>query len=118
MNTIPDNEKYEYLLKTCAYNKEIWLLKATEDMYAMVEDASGQGYLPVWPGEKQALLLTNDDWSEYKVEKMPIFEFINWLPELENDEILIAAFPGVDMQIIPVNPLDLKNHFETELNKT
>lgn len=115
MKNIPDNQKYDYLITTCAKSKEIWLLKVIDDVYAMLEDGEGQEYLAVWPEKQYAELLCKDDWYDYLPEKMKIYEFINWTKELENDKVLIAAFPGEDMKVIPINPLDFKNHLENEI---
>lgn len=117
INELPDNERYEYLINYSADNKEIWLLKAFDGMYAMFEDNNGQEYMPVWPEQKYAEQYAADDWDGYVPDKMEAYEFINWMQELKDDKIIIAAFPNSNSRIIPIDPLDIKKHLTEQLKR-
>lgn len=112
-----DSERYQYLIDKIIELRKVWLLKADEGMYAMLEDNNGQEYIPVWPEEKHTKAYIQDDWVEYQTEEMKIYDLINWMKELSDDKIKIAAFPDENFKIIPIDPLEIKNHLTTELAK-
>jgi len=112
-----DEVRYNYLIQTGAKTKMIWLLQERDGMFAMMEDANAQEYIPVWPEEQYAKLNAADDWAEYQPEAMDLFEFNSWLKELEEDLVKIAAFPDGSGTIIPLDPLVIKKHLEEEYQR-
>ncbi len=115
--TAEDPIRYQYLIEKVVEFGEIWLLQAREGLFAMMEDSTGQEYLPVWPEKEFAALFSSDDWDGYQPEPMPLFEFNSWLKELEEDEIKIAAFPNRPESIIPLHASEIKFHLETEYKR-
>ncbi|HBS86603.1 MAG: hypothetical protein A2W91_20510 [Bacteroidetes bacterium GWF2_38_335] len=111
-----DNERYAFLIESAVKNREIWLLKATEGMYAMLEDDNGNQYIPVWPEMKAAADYANDGWEDYTTDRMGIGEYLEWMNELDEDKILVAAFPITGKPIIPINPKVIKEHISNEMN--
>lgn len=108
MNERPNNERYAFLLTTIIDKKEVWLLKAREGFYAMFEDSEEHSYLPVWPEKSYADTYATGDWDEYESEAMALAEFMEWLPELKEDTILIGAFPNAASQSMAIDPLAFK----------
>lgn len=106
-------DKYDNFVKSVKSNKEIWLLQATEGMFAMFEDNSGQEYMPVWLEKDEANKFIKDDWEDYLPEKMSLFEFMGWLKELANDEVCIAVTPDNDLRTIPMKAGDLREHLSS-----
>lgn len=117
MYVASDEERYNFLIQTVARNKTIWLLQERDGMFAMMEDANGQEYIPVWPTREYALKNMGDDWEGYQAEPMDLFEFNSWLKELEDDAVMIAAFPNDSDKIIPVQAVVLKRIFEDEYKR-
>ena len=112
LNHLPNEERYKYLITTVIETKEIWLLQAKDGLYAMFDDTSNQQYIPVWPGKENAEKHITDEWSDYKPVAMKLFEFANWMTELKTDNVLIGAFPDANMQAIPIDPLEMKEHLQ------
>lgn len=108
-NELSDNERYEYLLKQVASNREIWLLQDLDGSFAMFEDAKEQSYIPVWPDKEFAQAYASGDWNGYEPEKMSLSEFLSWTDELKEDMILIGAFPNSQSQSMAIDPIDFKN---------
>ncbi|HBF88981.1 MAG TPA: hypothetical protein DDX39_10105 [Bacteroidales bacterium] len=109
---ITDGERYQYLIDKAVETKTVWLLKAIDGMFAMFEDDKGQEYLPIWPEKEFTKFYVQDDWEEYEAEEMKIYEFLNWMQELSDDKILIAAFPDENNKVIPIPPLEIRKHLE------
>jgi len=107
---------YPLFLKMVGINQEVWLLLAMEGAYAMFEDPDGRIYLPVWHDEESARLHIEDEWENYKAEKMPLNEFLKWLDELKRDNIMIAMLSLDKNKTIPVIPEDLKTHLIDQIN--
>jgi hypothetical protein len=108
LEKLPDAERFVYFIQEIISHKGVWLLKAHDGLYAMVEDDHSQTYLPVWPDSASAKEFTTGDWEEYVPELMGLFEFLDWLQELKGDDVLIGVFPNSKMQSLAADPLELK----------
>lgn len=111
----------ETFLETIAETRKIWLLEAMTGMFAMLEDADGNSYIPVWDSEEKAKKAATEDWSDYDVAEMGFSELTVWLKELSRDEIDIAVAPERDGDIIAISsskfrtwlkPMDDKTYHE------
>ena len=107
-----ENNLYEIFIDSIKENNELWLLKAFDGLYAMLEDNTGQEYIPVWNSKQKALDFAGEDWEGYSADSMKIYEFVNWLKELDNDEVMIAVSPGEDMHTIPIKASDIMKHLK------
>ena len=92
----------EAFLETLSATHKVWLLEAMTGMFAMLEDAEGNAYIPVWESEEQALRAAVEDWSGYQVAEMGFSELAVWLKELTRDEIDIAVSPSKDGEITAI----------------
>jgi hypothetical protein len=109
INNLSDKERYSYLIQQIVKNHLIWLLEAEDGSFAMFEDANGLSYIPVWPDKEFAANYAVDDWDGYHAESMSLNEFLEWMKELKEDEILIGAFPNSDMHSLAADPIEFKN---------
>lgn len=89
-------------LQTVNTNGILWLLEAKPGLFAMLEDGSGNSYIPVWATKEEAEANIGDDWATYNVSTMEIAEFITWTRELGSDDIGIAISTGTEGQILPI----------------
>jgi hypothetical protein len=112
-----DEVRYNYLIQEVVKNKEICLLQAMDGMFAMLEDSTGQEYIPVWAKSDHAARYATEDWQDYTPIAMELFEFNSWMKELNDDEVKIAAFPNSPDRIIPVDALHIKRLFEDEYHR-
>ncbi|MCR5014073.1 MAG: DUF2750 domain-containing protein [Bacteroidales bacterium] len=96
MNTL------ESFLDVIAETRKVWLLEAMTGMFAMLEDADGNSYIPVWASEEQARKAAVEDWADYEVTDMGFSELAVWLKELTRDEIDIAVSPEKDGEIMAI----------------
>ncbi|MBR5781420.1 MAG: DUF2750 domain-containing protein [Bacteroidales bacterium] len=92
-------------------NDTLWLLEAKPGLFAMVEDAEENSYIPVWSKESDALSNISEDWEEYSVTSMNIEEFVGWMRELDEDQIGIAISSGAEGQMFPMPALAMKQIF-------
>lgn len=89
-------------------NNTFWLLEAKPGLFAMVEDAEENSYIPVWSDKQTALNNLSEDWADYNVTDMNVEEFVGWLRELHDDEIGIAISAAEDGQMLPLPALTMK----------
>lgn len=95
-------EELQRFLQTVNQNGILWLLEAKPGLFAMLEDGSGNSYIPVWATKEEAEANIGDDWTTYNVSTMEIAEFITWTRELGSDDIGIAISTGTEGQILPI----------------
>lgn len=96
MNTL------ESFLETISELRKVWLLEAMTGMFAMLEDAEGNSYIPIWESEDKARNAAVADWEGYEVTEMGFSELAVWLKELSRDEIDIAVSPEKDGEIMAI----------------
>jgi len=92
----------ETFLDKIAETRKVWLLEAMTGMFAMLEDADGNSYIPVWETEELAKKAAKEDWENYEVTEMGFSELAVWLKELSRDEIDIAVSPEKDGEIMAI----------------
>ena len=102
MNTL------ESFLDVISKTREVWLLEAMTGMFAMLEDADGNSYIPVWESEASAKKAAVEDWSDYEVTQMGFSELAVWLKELSRDEIDIAVAPEKDGGIMAISSANFR----------
>ena len=102
MNTL------ESFLDVISETREVWLLEAMTGMFAMLEDADGNSYIPVWESEASAKKAAVEDWSDYEVTQMGFSELAVWLKELSRDEIDIAVAPEKDGGIMAISSANFR----------
>jgi hypothetical protein len=110
MSNQDNTSRFQHLLQEIKEKRMVWLLKASDGLYAMFEDDKEQAYLPVWPSESEAEKFSADDWEGYSADGMTLTEFLSWMQELKEDGILIGAYPDEDMQSMAVDPIELKKY--------
>jgi hypothetical protein len=103
-----DSERYEFLIKMVSFRKEIWLLQTSDGLFAMLEDANNQSYIPVWPEKDFASTFAVDDWEGYQAERMGLGEFLEWMTELKEDGIIIGAFPYNNSPVMAIDPIEFQ----------
>ncbi len=96
MNTL------ETFLDAIAATRKVWLLEAMTGMFAMLEDADGNSYIPIWESEALAKKAAVEDWEGYEGTEMGFSELAVWLKELTRDEIDIAVSPEKDGEIMAI----------------
>ncbi len=104
--TGPYGEFLNHLLE----HESLWLLSATKSLFAMFEDKNGIPYVPVWISGESALENAETEWEGYKPENMGIKEFMNWLKELIEDDVMLGYFPEEEEEgVIAMDPRDIQN---------
>lgn len=88
--------------------RQVWLLQAMEGMFAMLEDAEGHSYIPIWDTEEKAFQAAAGDWTGYTVTEMGFTELYGWLRELKRDEIDLAVSPEKEGKITAITSGDFR----------
>ncbi|MGC6480791.1 MAG: DUF2750 domain-containing protein [Porticoccaceae bacterium] len=120
MQPLSDNlqENYDRLIIESLEQGCIWGLRDEEDNWAMVESSvnSDIGVIPFWSNRDLAIALCHDDWAIYKPVAIAIEEFIDdWLTGMHEDVLLVGINWNTDLEGQELEPLDLLEEFESEL---
>ena len=98
----------ETFLNAILETRKVWLLQAREGFFAMLEDNSGDSYVPIWESEALALKSAEGDWEGYTVTDMGFSELEHWLKELANDEIDIAVSPEKEGEVTALSSANFR----------
>lgn len=96
----------------------IWGLQDREGHWAVVpsEQSTEIDVIPFWSGCDLAQQLCSGEWKIYKPTAIDIEEFLDdWLPGMHNDVLLVGINWNSDLEGEEVEPLDLLEEFEAEL---
>ncbi|GGG61497.1 DUF2750 domain-containing protein [Hymenobacter glacieicola] len=113
---LPAPKRYAYLVQKMADSQVVWLLRDQEGITMLSDDSGGQS-IPVWPEKEFAQLHLTGDCAAYQTEEMSLEDFLEWLDELQEEMIQIAAFPKEDLQGIVVEAKEMKSHLLHELEQ-
>ena len=113
---LDSKERYGYLLRKVADFETIYLIADNEDKYVMI-GSNDLSVIPVWPEKEFAELFLTDDWKNYKVVEYDIHDFMEWLTDLEKENVDLAGFPNSHFNTVHVSAVDMKNHLLFELSQ-
>ena len=113
---LDSKERYGYLLRKVADFETIYLISDNEDKYVMI-GSNDLSVIPVWPEKEFAELFLTKDWKNYKVVEYDIHDFMEWLTDLEKQNVELAGFPNLDFNTVHVSAVDMKNHLLFELSQ-
>jgi hypothetical protein len=120
MHTLSDNlqENFDRLIVESLEAGCIWGLQDGNGNWALVtsSDHDDIDVIPFWSGKALAEALCNGDWDVYTPVAIEIEEFLDdWLPGMHSDVLLVGINWSVDLTGDEIEPLDLLEEFETEL---
>lgn len=109
-------DRYGYFIKKVADFQQVWLIQ-DNGQYVTLGDNTEELSIPVWPEKEYAELLLTDDWKDFTVESMEVHEFMDWLDQLQLENIKVAGFPLTNLNAVVVNADEMKNHLLYELQQ-
>ena len=114
LETTSPEDRYDLLIRTAAAKEEIFTIENEEEMFVTV-GTKGNQCIPVWSVKEHAEGFISEDWSECKVRRLPLEEFLDMVKGLEDDGYLIAGSPNEAMETVIVSPEEIKEDLEMEL---
>jgi hypothetical protein len=113
---LSSKDRYGYLLRKVADFETIYLIADSKDQFVLVGEGDSDA-IPVWPEKEFAELFLNEEWADYKILEYDVHDFVEWLSELEKENIDIAGFPNTSFNTIQISALEMKNHLLFELSQ-
>ncbi len=111
-------DRYDFFLSLVGEEREIWILINEEKQFLKIHsEEEGFEYLPVWPSSEFAedyCEQANDGLSPKSIG-LPEF-FKKWVPGLQGDNLEVGVFPGADATVWIMEPAELKEDLQDELN--
>ncbi|MBN8430443.1 DUF2750 domain-containing protein [Microbulbifer salipaludis] len=96
----------------------VWALEG-EEGFALCESErrADTDVMPFWSQREFAEAHIADDWSEYQVVPVDLEEFMDdWLEGMHEDVLLVGINWNADMEGEEIEPLDLLEQLEQELD--
>lgn len=85
--------RYQYFLKKVVDNEMLFTLKTDSNDWASSTVKDYELY-PIWPATEFASNSKTDEWSEFTIIELGLYDFINIiLPQIEKEGILLNVFP-------------------------
>lgn len=113
----PGEKRYAYFIKQVAETEEVYGL-ADDEGWALLGDDSDADILPLFPAAEFAeAFRTAMEFEEYRVEALDVAELMDWLDDMENDGLLVAVFPNLELNGAVIDPPLLKADLQKEFDK-
>ncbi|MBQ4832216.1 DUF2750 domain-containing protein [Pseudoalteromonas sp. MMG010] len=88
-------KRLTYLFETVKQFKQVWILNDNDGCVMLTSE--DDDCVPVWPTREFAQAWATGEWEGCSPKAIPINDwFSRWTPGLEDDDLLIAAFPTED----------------------
>ncbi len=82
------------------------------------DDEDDTDVLAVFPyPEFAAIFREKGGFEEFQVEALDLYEFVDWLTDLEEQKMKVAVFPTPDFQSTVMTPDRIKEDFQIEFDK-
>lgn len=112
-------ENLDRLVVECLENGCIWGLQDEEGNWSLVSsmDNDSIDVIPFWSDQRMAQALCTGDWEVYKPVAIEMEEFLDdWLPGMHSDVLMTGVNWNEDLEGQEMEPLDLLEEFEAELD--
>ncbi|TKB57370.1 DUF2750 domain-containing protein [Ferrimonas aestuarii] len=105
-------ERLQYLLKTAAQTRKLWLL--IDEYGSVMFNTDDEEGVPVWPHEELALAWATDEWKHCRAEAISTAKWHSrWTRGLEDDQLAVIAFPHGQEEGVVLFP----EEFDFELSR-
>ncbi|MDT0595050.1 DUF2750 domain-containing protein [Glaciecola petra] len=92
---LPQEQRYQYLLKQVKLNKEVWILN--DEHGCVMLNSEDEDCVPVWPSQAFAEEWATGDWEICQSKAIDLTTWRKrWTQGLIEDDLAIAVFPLVD----------------------
>ena len=113
----PEN-RYKYFIKSVMKEEEVWGLADKEGWLMLEDDEDDTDVLAVFPYPEFATIFREKGgFEEFQVEALDLYEFVDWLTDLEEQKMKVAVFPTSDFQSTVLTPDRIKEDFQIEFDK-
>lgn len=111
------NKRLKYLLTQMLEQQEVWIL--TDEHGAVMLTTDDEDCIPVWPHEEFAAEWATGDWQGFEAKSISLKDWqAKWTRGLEDDELLVVAFPLPDEDGIVIEPYELEEELEQQKRKS
>ena len=103
-------KRLDFLIKEARSTGELWIL--TDEHGCVMLNTEDEDCVPVWPSENFAKTWATGEWEDCKPMAIALdVWFERWTPGLEDDDVMIAAFPNPEEEGLILFP----DEFDKEL---
>lgn len=114
----PSEKRYDYFISTVADTEEVYGLADEEGWALLGDDEEGEDIIPLFPGRAFAeQFRVENDFEEYGIGVLDVNELLEWLDDMEKDNMLVAVFPNLELSGAVIKPSLLKKDLQMELEK-
>ncbi|MBL7827697.1 MAG: DUF2750 domain-containing protein [Saprospiraceae bacterium] len=110
--------RYKYFIRTAASEEEVWGLADEEGWLMLEDDTDNSDVLAVFPNPEFAEIFQEAGaFGEFQVEALDLYEFLEWMEDMEAQKIKVGVFPTPDFQCAVMTPDRLLADFQAEFDK-
>ena len=111
MTRLTDNidDNYSLFIEEIRFNGELWGIESEDGGVAVdSQEFEDTDVIPFWSDKEDAEAHCVEEWADYQISKVEIEDFVQeWLPELDNDGVLVGANWNAELEGLEIEPLQL-----------
>ena len=110
--------RYKYFIRTTVAEEEVWGLADEEGWLMLEDDSDDTDVLAVFPNPEFAVVFQEaGGFGDFKVEALDLYEFLEWMEDLEEQKIKVGVFPTPDFQCAVMTPDRLVEDYQAAFDK-
>ena len=112
---LTSKQRYEHFISKVCDWEELWILADHNQNFLIITPQENLEYLPVWPHADYASAF-HEIYPSHKPSRVELDSFLEiWLPNLNDDGLKVGVLPNLGTTVWIIDPLDLKEELENEL---
>ena len=114
---LPALERYNFLIGKAVDTGKLWVVEDEEGEIQTMRINEVIESIPVWPEEEFAQALLEEKWANYTASSISLDDFVNTLEAIAKEGLKIAIFPLPNLSAISFDPIELKDHLKSAMDK-
>ncbi len=110
------DERTAYLVEKAVQHGRLWGAKGEQGWLVPITKDKLE-YFPIWPHQDFVHKSVQEKFEGFEPEEIELEHFLNhWLPLFEKDGVKVASFPDTDWAFWLIEPTDLADYFQKEID--
>lgn len=103
---LSSKDRYNYFISKARQTQLVWFVDHNDQSVTLRDDAN-RSSIPVWPTKGLTEPFFEQEWKEYEIRSVELSDFLDWLSQLDMEDMYVTVFPNTafDAYVVPAKKL-------------